>query len=351
MRPVIRVITEEVAYLCGGKDADGSIAAHRAVVFADATADAELFDHVGHLDGDAFALSIVDLGFVEPDGFMRHGAGFFADDAGDIVCPWQAATAIHARQTYRGGLFSRQVQARNRARGADLAAGVAAVVAVAQSRHQARCEYIEDAALKEAWLQALGGAHADALTAADAQALEIGEGCAGRSKHLGGFALVDRLDTGDCHAERRRSQTREHSPSLRVVIVQRRGLPGGELPAEGDALAGAVYDAIVTDDTLGRVTAVAFARIDGSGRAIAAAQGAGSATSAHLPPHQGELGEQSQQAPERAEVATPEALSPPVESYNCDKKEEDGHDKVEVRRYIPEDGEDNTAVDCVQRIP
>src|SRR5512139_476258 len=69
------------------RDVDRRPAEHRALVLADAAADAELQVHARLLDRDDLPRTVPDPRLLEPDGLLRRGADLLAHDAGRRVGP------------------------------------------------------------------------------------------------------------------------------------------------------------------------------------------------------------------------------------------------------------------------
>ena len=106
------------------------------------------------------------------------------------------------------------------------------------------------------------------------------------------------------------------------------------LPAKGDALLWTVHQAIIADDTFGRIAAKAVVRVDGARGAGGQTERAGFAVVVNFAAHQRELGNQRQQSAQRAEIAAPEAFHPPVEGDNHGEEEEERHGQPEERLHI-----------------
>ena len=109
-----------------------ALAFQRAVVLADAAADAQLAHHGGALDDDRLAIRAGNGDFFQADGFLRGGAHLLAHNAGRGAGPGQAAVAVDRGLADHGFPLALQIQLGDRPRGAHLPAGGAAVIAVAQ---------------------------------------------------------------------------------------------------------------------------------------------------------------------------------------------------------------------------
>ena len=76
--------------------------------------------------------------FFEDDGLLGQGADFLADDAGLAFAPGDAAGDINGCAADDGGLLLLQAQLGDRAGRADLAAGIAGVLTLADAGDEHR---------------------------------------------------------------------------------------------------------------------------------------------------------------------------------------------------------------------
>ncbi len=112
--------------------------------------------------------AVGDRDVIQLNGLFGQRAHLLADDAVDVLCPWNAAVLIYLGLADDRLLFLRQRQLGNGAGRADLAAAVAGVVAVAQPRHHHRCPGAVEVGACLTGVDGPGGADADADAAADA---------------------------------------------------------------------------------------------------------------------------------------------------------------------------------------
>lgn len=105
-------------------NADGGLPAKRAVVLADATADAALVEHVRALEGEGLTIGRPHLYLLELNGFFGQGTHLFAGNTATATGPRQAAIAIDISVPDNRLAFFFKRERRNGTRRARLPAGV-----------------------------------------------------------------------------------------------------------------------------------------------------------------------------------------------------------------------------------
>ncbi len=246
------------------------------------------------------------------------------------------------------GLLLGQGQRRDRPRRADLPAERAAVLAVAQARHEHGGPQAREPGLIEGRLQGVrrAGLHAQAALHAALQELGLSEG-ARRPDQLGVVGLAP--GQGRQPEEDERTQTgqrRAHQRAAADVHARSRRPPPGRLPAEVQGVLPAARHAVPAAEALGRQPLAGLLRLRGGGTAEQAALAV-----AALPRGREAQGGApragAEQSAERAQVTAPEARAQQVEQQQADEDEEDQRPAAEDQ-VLP--GEDAIPPEAVERL-
>src|SRR4030067_190947 len=158
----------------GGPHADGGLAAERALVLADAATDAAFAHNPWLLNGHDHAVVARDLDALEQDGLLRHRAHLLAHDAVTLIGPRDTPILIDVGDTEDGEALLLQLQRRNRADRADLAARGTRVVTIPQAWHEHGSPQAFQSGLGSGRMDGAGRARAGALgRAAGPGALDV----------------------------------------------------------------------------------------------------------------------------------------------------------------------------------
>ena len=246
-----------------------------------------------------------------------------------VFGPGQAAVLVDHRDADDLPALLGEREGRDGAGRADLAAGVAGVVAVPEARPEDGRPQALEAGLSERRLQAGRRAHLHALAAAQAvreePAFVLRARRPDQARVLDGARHAGAEEHGRRHAGAHGDQGR---PAAGVVLRPGARPRGAERhPSGGRARDEAVqaHRALGAHDRDG-----SRGRLDGAGGrdgVDAAGGGAGAAGAAALRrhrAHQLHLGEQSEERAQRAEVAAPEAVRQQVEEDDGEEQQEEG---------------------------
>ena len=314
----------------------------RAFVFADAAADAQFGIDVGPGERDLFAPAVGDGDFAGVDGFGRGGADFFADHAGRVHGPGQAAPPVVKGRTgfdraeiseFADAEFLRDGDFRDGAGGADLSAQGAVEFAVAHPHiHNGRPDAFH-AGFKQGGLEDVGGAHANALVAFDAalQKFDFGHG-PGRADD--GFVEVfGEVAAGAGKGEKEQAgEAGEHGVAAFDVGIGDFVLFGWK-HFETEGVVRAVVDAVEADEALG--FAQIGVRVGSAFTALEAEVAVHAFLHVALDAPDGKAREHAQCGAQRADVA---AEKPGNDQVHRDEKEQDEADDpaelVHMRAHV-----------------
>ena len=303
----------------------------RALVLADAAADAAARDHLRSREPARAAVGPRDHAVaLEHDGLVGHGAHLLADDARRAGGPRQAAVPVDDGDADDLLALRSAGRRRDRPRGADLATGVAGVVAVAEARPQHRRPEPLEARLRQRGLEAGGRAGLHALAAAQAAREE--------AAFVLGARRSDQARPLD-RSRARRSRAGERRPPRPPPRGRPRGGRGrtpptarvGPVPASCRSRVGQATRQsrhIVHSEVMTRAGAAPLApplrppTSIASSSAGGGAGAAGAAAVAHDRAQQLDLGDEAEQRPERAEIPAPEAVGDRIEQDHGEEQEE-----------------------------
>ena len=319
---------------------DCGLVLHRAFCFADAAADAEVGDDEGFVEHYHLAENVLGLFVVGLNRFGRHRADLFADHAGDLVGPGEAAAGVDegGAQAHRP-LFTvaplpqllGDADTADGAGGADFGAEVALELAVGDAEiHHRRPQRFYPTLPQHGRLQHVGGADVDALIALDA-ALEklVLLYRAWRPDHAGGEVFV--VDQ-PVVAQRRSGDQAERAAEDQLAPGHIR--KGNHLffvlaqHCELEGVFGAVVNAVHAAEAFG----LAHQRL-GVGRAFAALQAevaVGALVDHAVDAPQAIAGDDAEQRAQRTEETAEEARLPQIHQH---EKEEDNADPEGADEY------------------
>jgi len=263
---------------------------------------------VRKLDGELGAIRTPDAGGFQLYGLFGEGAHLFANQAGGVLGPGDAAVLVDIGQADDRRTFLIEGERRDGLDRAGLAAGIAGIVAVAQARHQDGGSQPLQSGLEDGRLQPASGTNPDTFVTARAfgegDHVGIGLTDAGRADQVGGLAFGERVSLEQGDGGDGRADGKQGIPATGIVggafFRQKLGDEAGEA-------ARADFQTIKANGAFGGVAGVVPGRVNGAGGADIGAEGTALTLLGNPPSEDGDLAEQAQAAAERAQVAAPEA--------------------------------------------